>query len=433
MSKPLPPKPCLEQLKNQAKTLLHACQAGDATALGRMREHLPRLGVATEVELRQAEVCLKEAQHVIAREHGFANWDWLRVVVEADLELIGLLTDRETQALLGEVDLGDLVVALTGVSEAAQAKVLGNMSTRLRARAEQEMGVLRLAEQEHKDWVDKARRLLQRVAALAAQGQIEWPNGAATTPAAPARVADAALLEAVRRPLEEIRPEQLADLAWAIAEQARKAGILSLEPVAAACVNPYLGAGLRMVVDYTEPDLVTDILDTRWQAGLQPGLLTRGRMIIEAVMAIRSGDYPQIVHHKALVFRYEEPGQAEPVVPVPATDLAARLQETPVARMSLEGLAAVLTQMAFLARQESLDVLAPLAAATDSSLLRLGLQLLCRRTAPDQMVRQLEAHLAADLQQAGARHRMVSTMLRSLQDGKTPDEVRTAARQVAAG
>ena len=185
MSKPLPPKPCLEQLKNQAKTLLHACQAGDATALGRMREHLPRLGVATEAELRQAQVCLKEAQHVIAREHGFANWDWLRVVVEADLRLIGLLTDREIQALLRGVDRRDLVVALTEMSQATQAEVLGNMTTGQRALTEQEMGVLRVAEQEHKDWVDKARRLLQQVAALAAQGQIAWPNGAAATPAAP--------------------------------------------------------------------------------------------------------------------------------------------------------------------------------------------------------------------------------------------------------
>ena len=49
----------------------------------------------------------------------------------------------------------------------------------------------------------------------------------AATPAAPARVADAALLEAVRRPLEETRPEQLVDLAWAIAwgrRQRQRAG-----------------------------------------------------------------------------------------------------------------------------------------------------------------------------------------------------------------
>lgn len=60
----LPPRPSLEQLRKRAKDLLRAARSADESAIQRFqsngaRHHPPRLS---------------DAQHVIAREHGFASW-----------------------------------------------------------------------------------------------------------------------------------------------------------------------------------------------------------------------------------------------------------------------------------------------------------------------------------------------------------------------
>jgi len=67
----------LEQLKKQAKDLLHAAQSGNASALERFRA-LP----AYARELEPAALALHDAQSAIAREYGFASWKELRQEVE---------------------------------------------------------------------------------------------------------------------------------------------------------------------------------------------------------------------------------------------------------------------------------------------------------------------------------------------------------------
>jgi ankyrin repeat protein len=74
-----PARPNLEQLKNQAKSLLRAAQAHDADALRRFAI-LPAFVNRTIVPVRLA---LHDAQSVIAREFGFAAWNTLREEVEA--------------------------------------------------------------------------------------------------------------------------------------------------------------------------------------------------------------------------------------------------------------------------------------------------------------------------------------------------------------
>jgi hypothetical protein len=78
----LPDRPNLEQLKKQAKTLLHAAQAHDAAALRRFAV-LPALAQKSDAELAAVDLALHDAQSVIAREHGFASWSALREEVEA--------------------------------------------------------------------------------------------------------------------------------------------------------------------------------------------------------------------------------------------------------------------------------------------------------------------------------------------------------------
>ena len=71
-SQPLPERANLEQLKKQAKSLLHAAQGGDPAELSRFQV-LPPLAT---------RVALHDAQSVIAREYGFKSWNELREHVQ---------------------------------------------------------------------------------------------------------------------------------------------------------------------------------------------------------------------------------------------------------------------------------------------------------------------------------------------------------------
>jgi Ankyrin repeats (many copies) len=78
----LPDRPNLEQLKKQAKSLLHAAQANDPAALARFAE-LPAFAHKAPEELAALAPALHDAQSVIARELGFPSWTSLREEVEA--------------------------------------------------------------------------------------------------------------------------------------------------------------------------------------------------------------------------------------------------------------------------------------------------------------------------------------------------------------
>jgi ankyrin repeat protein len=76
-SQPLPERANLEQLKKQAKSLLHAAQAREPAALRRF-QILPQLAWLSVAELGASTLALHDAQSVIAREYGFASWNELR-------------------------------------------------------------------------------------------------------------------------------------------------------------------------------------------------------------------------------------------------------------------------------------------------------------------------------------------------------------------
>lgn len=73
MSKSLPPKPNLEQLKKQAKSLLASFHNNDATAASLFNQHLP---------LPKDKIQLSDSQLVLAREYGFSSWAKLKAHVE---------------------------------------------------------------------------------------------------------------------------------------------------------------------------------------------------------------------------------------------------------------------------------------------------------------------------------------------------------------
>src|SRR6476620_2652581 len=74
--KPLPARPSLESLRKQAKKLAREAAAGDSHAIARARMHLP----SVDPPLTQ-----RNAQLVIAREHGFAGWQDLTAEVSKRL------------------------------------------------------------------------------------------------------------------------------------------------------------------------------------------------------------------------------------------------------------------------------------------------------------------------------------------------------------
>src|SRR5690242_9589100 len=82
MTSQLPERANLEQLKKQAKSLLHEARTGDPAALRRFQSALPALSRKSVAELGALGLALHDAQSVIAREHGFKSWNELRDHVE---------------------------------------------------------------------------------------------------------------------------------------------------------------------------------------------------------------------------------------------------------------------------------------------------------------------------------------------------------------
>jgi ankyrin repeat protein len=76
-SQKLPERANLEQLKKQAKELLHAAQSGDAGAVERFRA-LPAFAGG----LDPGALSLHDAQSAIARQYGFASWKELKEQVD---------------------------------------------------------------------------------------------------------------------------------------------------------------------------------------------------------------------------------------------------------------------------------------------------------------------------------------------------------------
>ena len=83
MSKSLPSRPNLEQLKNQAKDLLKAHQSSQPESFERIQANHPDYANASKDEIRAIKFSLSDAQLVIAREYGFPNWPKLKKHIES--------------------------------------------------------------------------------------------------------------------------------------------------------------------------------------------------------------------------------------------------------------------------------------------------------------------------------------------------------------
>jgi len=73
MSRSLPPRPSLEQLRKQAKDLRKAQRQGDASVCPILRR-LARFATAADDDILTAKLSISEAQHALAREYGHKSW-----------------------------------------------------------------------------------------------------------------------------------------------------------------------------------------------------------------------------------------------------------------------------------------------------------------------------------------------------------------------
>jgi ankyrin repeat protein len=102
----LPARPSLEQLRKQAKSLLKGQQAAAREALKRIRESHPQGRDRSDAQIAASAFALRDAQLVIAREHGFASWPKLQAHVKT-LEVVGTTAELE-EALRDAAGKGDL-------------------------------------------------------------------------------------------------------------------------------------------------------------------------------------------------------------------------------------------------------------------------------------------------------------------------------------
>ena len=142
MSKQLPLRPDIDQLKKQAKELLKAHQTASPSAVEAIKEYFPRLSDSSEAEILRAEFTLQNAQHVVAREYGFAGWTELSAAIDPFVEEAPQFSDREIQILVSQLDKKDLAFFLWTSDFEVQEKVLDKTTEYVRNFVEDELEFL---------------------------------------------------------------------------------------------------------------------------------------------------------------------------------------------------------------------------------------------------------------------------------------------------
>ncbi|HTL28760.1 MAG TPA: ankyrin repeat domain-containing protein [Tepidisphaeraceae bacterium] len=101
----LPRRPSLALLSNLAKALQKAHDAHVPEAIARIKARHPRFGSATDEQIAQTPLALRDAQLVIAREYGFEHWAAMKQHI-ASLQLVPDL-DAPARQLIDAAGKGD--------------------------------------------------------------------------------------------------------------------------------------------------------------------------------------------------------------------------------------------------------------------------------------------------------------------------------------
>ena len=168
----LPLRASLENLRKQAKALHRAFDGGDADAIARIREHLPRADALSNDDVPGFDLSLQEAQHVLGKEYGLASWDELRALLDAPFDAIADLPRSDLQEVLRHTDQRDWVRALSMMPEHVREAVFSCMSRRVaRTIADEILGIEVTAPE-----AETAQQvILGRTRQLAIEKGFPWP------------------------------------------------------------------------------------------------------------------------------------------------------------------------------------------------------------------------------------------------------------------
>lgn len=111
MKRQLPARPNLEHLRTQAKALLAKLREGDAQAAKAFVKHLPEAAGLSPAQARERGFRLADAQAVIARKSGFAEWPGLARHVDRLRSMEGTWSFRSL-----EIDGNTLPASMLGNS-----------------------------------------------------------------------------------------------------------------------------------------------------------------------------------------------------------------------------------------------------------------------------------------------------------------------------
>jgi ankyrin repeat protein len=169
MSKSLPQRPSLDQLKRQAKDLLKQLRRNEASALVRVKNALPDFETVNDAALSEVSFALSQAQRVVAREYGFASWPKLKQHIEALVEapqshshvhLLSCFYDKIVDSLPEGFSVGDLMDAMSKALLKAHHQrdtwasiVLSNWSPSLVGQSQDEIFAAELTEENGRDSV----------------------------------------------------------------------------------------------------------------------------------------------------------------------------------------------------------------------------------------------------------------------------------------
>lgn len=431
----LPERASIEFLKKEARDLHKAFQAGEAEAIARIRALLPRAStVAPEPsadELAIFDLSRQEAQHALACAYGCAKWEELLDTVRVqDLDRLDLLSDRSIQIAMREVDQRDLVRLLPTLSAASANRFYSNMSERVQQFVRSEVALA--GEVSAQDQAAAQDRVRQMLVELGRQGWMKWEDPEADRSRPPAiDLAAETRFAHMSRPLLEVSEDELAETLFQVAEQARIAGILTLEPLVAAAPT-LLTEALQYIVDGTEPDLVIDLVETRGGTILRHRTI-KGHMAIEGWMSIRSGDNPAIVRIKLETY-FRDTASALRVGEgsIRVEDLVGRLQKTPLMQMEDEEWAEFFLDMAIIARREGVLALEPLLGIIDDEVLLAGMRaLIVDQLAAASILDAMQESLQQLRVRLKRREAMVVVGCYGIQMGHKPHDLVAAGRAAA--
>ena len=174
----LPPRASLENLRKQAKALHRAFTDGDAVAVDRIRQYLPRADALVDGDVSGFGLSLQEAQHALSKEYGCASWDDLRAIVEMSFDAIADLHKSDLQEVLRQTELSDWVRALSAMPERVREGAYCCMSLRVVRFITAEILALDATPAEVED---AQHAILDRIRQVAAEKGFAWPPVPALT------------------------------------------------------------------------------------------------------------------------------------------------------------------------------------------------------------------------------------------------------------